>query len=97
MITISFKYIVYNNLTRWMDGWMESHIHRHIHMTGDVFTHACDSYPTIAAVGRVFCCAAVGVVADIMESVVPHFSQSYGSFSVIMRSFMLFSNTDIRS
>ena len=54
------------------------------------------SYPTMAAVGRVLCCGWVEVLVDWVESV-PPFSQSNGSFSVIMRSFMLFSNTDIRS
>lgn len=55
-----------------------------------------DSYPTMATVGRVLCC---GWVEPLVESVtsLPPFSQSKGSFSVIIRSFMLLSNTDMSS
>ena len=53
-------------------------------------------YPTMAAVGRVLCC---GWAEALVESVtsLPAFSQSKGSFSVMMRSFMLLSNTDMSS
>lgn len=54
------------------------------------------SYPTMAAVGRVLCCGWVEALVDSVTSL-PPFSQSKGSFSVMIRSFMLFSNTDISS
>lgn len=54
------------------------------------------SYPTMAAVGRVLCCGWVEALVDNVTSL-PPFSQSKGSFSVMIRSFMLFSNTDISS
>jgi hypothetical protein len=50
----------------------------------------------MATVGRVLCCGWVEALVDCVESV-PPFSQSNGSFSVMMRSFMLLSNTDISS
>lgn len=56
---------------------------------------AC-SYPTMAAVGRVLCCGWVEALVDSVTSL-PPFSQSKGSFSVMIRSFILFSNTDISS
>lgn len=54
------------------------------------------SYPTMAAVGLVLCCGCVEPLVDSVTSL-PPFSQSKGSFSVMIRSFMLFSNTDISS
>lgn len=54
------------------------------------------SYPTMAAVGRVLCCGCVEPLVDSVTSP-PPFSQSKGSFSVMIRSFMLFSKTDISS
>lgn len=54
------------------------------------------SYPTMAAVGRVLCCGWVEALVDSVTSL-PPFSQSKGSFSVMIRSFMLFSNTDMSS
>lgn len=50
----------------------------------------------MAAVGRVLCC---GWAEPLVESVtsLPPFSQSKGSFSVMIRSFMLLSNTDMSS
>lgn len=55
------------------------------------------SYPTMAAVGRVLHCGCtVEALVDSVTSL-PPFSQSKGSFSVMIRSFMLFSNTDISS
>lgn len=53
-------------------------------------------YPTMAAVGRVLCCGCVEALVDRVTSL-PPFSQSKGSFSVMIRSFMLFSNTDMSS
>lgn len=50
----------------------------------------------MAAVGRVLCCGWVEALVDSVTSL-PPFSQSKGSFSVMIRSFMLFSNTDISS
>lgn len=54
------------------------------------------SYPTMATVGRVLCCGWVEALVDSVTSL-PPFSQSKGSFSVMIRSFMLFSNTDMSS
>lgn len=50
----------------------------------------------MAAVGRVLCCGWVEALVDSVTSL-PPFSQSKGSFSVMIRSFMLFSNTDMSS
>lgn len=50
----------------------------------------------MAAVGRVLCCGCVEPLVDSVTSL-PPFSQSKGSFSVMIRSFMLFSKTDISS
>lgn len=60
------------------------------------FLRRLGSYPTMAAVGRVLCCGWVEALVDSVTSL-PPFSQSKGSFSVMIRSFMLFSNTDMSS
>lgn len=54
------------------------------------------AYPTMAAVGRVLCCGWAEPPAERATSL-PAFSQSKGSFSVTIRSFMLLSNTDMSS
>lgn len=66
------------------------------HISSPPILDQSGSYPTMAAVGRVLCCGWVEALVDSVTSL-PPFSQSKGSFSVMIRSFMLFSNTDMSS
>lgn len=55
------------------------------------------TYPKYAGVRRVSCWPVVARAETVREPSESLLSQSYGSFSITLYVFMLFSNTDVRS